>query len=128
MERLEFERLVTEAIDELPDELHSRLENVAISVDDWPTKYQIGKAGLRQGMVLLGLYEGIPLTKRGTHYGMVTPDKITIFQKPIEAKCKNEVSMKNEIQRVVRHEIAHHFGIGEEHIREIERNSHKLRP
>jgi len=75
---------------------------------------------------LLGLYEGVPLTKRGAHYGMVPPDKITIFQKPIEAMCKNGDAIVQEIQRVVRHEIAHHFGIGEAKLRQIEKG-HRTR-
>lgn len=121
MEKDEFELLVVQAVDNLPEELRTRLENVAIVVDDWPTKYQLNKAGLRQGQTLLGLYQGVPLTKRGVHYGMVQPDKITIFQKPIEIKCKNSDSIVQEIQRVVWHEIAHHFGIGETRLRQIEK-------
>ena len=122
MDREQFELLVVKAVDSLPEELHARLENVAILVDDWPTRYQLTKAGLKHGQTLLGLYEGVPLTKRGVHYGMVQPDKITIFQKPVEAKCKNGDSIVEEIQRVVWHEIAHHFGIGEARLRQIEKN------
>ena len=121
MDREEFELLVVKAVDSLPEELRSRLENVAIMVDDQPTQYQIRKVGLKRGQTLLGLYEGVPLTKRGLHYGMVQPDKITIFQKPIEVRCKNGDSMVQEIQRVVWHEIAHYFGIGEARIRQIEK-------
>jgi predicted Zn-dependent protease with MMP-like domain len=121
MDREEFELLVVKAVDSLPEELRSRLENVAIMVDDQPTQYQIRKVGLKRGQTLLGLYEGVPLTKRGVHYGMVQPDKITIFQKPIQAKCKNGDSIMQEIQRVVWHEIAHHFGIGEARLRQIEK-------
>ena len=121
MDREEFESLVVKAIDSLPEELRARLENVAIIVDDWPTQYQLTKVGLGRGSTLLGLYEGIPLTKRGVRYGMVQPDKITIFQKPIEEKCKNGDPIVQEIQRVVWHEIAHHFGIGEARLRKIEK-------
>ena len=121
MDREEFELLVVKAVDSLPEELRTRWENVAIIVDEWPTQYQLNKARLGQGQTLLGLYEGVPLTKRGVHYGMVQPDKITIFQKPIESICKNGDSMVQEIQRVVWHEIAHHFGIGEARLRQIEK-------
>jgi predicted Zn-dependent protease with MMP-like domain len=69
---------------------------------------------------LLGLYEGVPLTNRTSHYGLVPPDKITIFQKPIEAKCRDDAEVTDEIQQVVRHEIAHHFGIGDARLRELE--------
>ena len=126
MDRDEFELLVARAVDGLPDEFHSRLENVAILVEDWPSQHQLSKTGLGQGHILLGLYEGVPLTRRGVHYGMVPPDKITIFQKPIEAKCKTGDSIVREIQRVVRHEIAHHFGIGEAKLRQIEKG-HRIR-
>jgi predicted Zn-dependent protease with MMP-like domain len=125
MDRDEFELLVARAVESLPDELHTRLENVAIIVEDWPSQSQLTKTGLGQGRTLLGLYEGVPLTKRGVHYGMVPPDKITIFQKPLEAKCKNDDFTVKEIQRVVRHEIAHHFGIGETRLRQIEAGHNK---
>jgi predicted Zn-dependent protease with MMP-like domain len=126
MDRGEFEVLVVAAVDGLPDDLHTRLENVAILVEDWPSQYQLAKTGLKRGRTLLGLYEGVPLTKRGIHYGMVPPDKITIFQKPIEAMCRDGESIVSEVQRVVRHEIAHHFGIGEAKLRQIE-EFHRLR-
>lgn len=117
--------LVARAVEGLPDEFHSRLENVAILVEDWPSQHQLTETGLGQGKTLLGLYEGVPLTRRGVHYGMVPPDKITIFQKPIEAKCKIGDLIVREIQRVVRHEIAHHFGIGETRLRQIEAGHNK---
>jgi len=120
MDRDEFESLVARAVEGLPEEFRSRLENVAILVEDWPSQHQLTKTGLGQGRTLLGLYEGVPLTKRGMHYGMVPPDKITIFQKPIEAKHRSGDLIVREIQRVVRHEIAHHFGIGEARLRQIE--------
>ncbi len=63
----------------------------------------------------------MPLTKRDGHYGMVAPDKISIFQKPIEAKCRYDAEIIAEIQRMVRHEIAHHFGIGDARLEQIEK-------
>jgi predicted Zn-dependent protease with MMP-like domain len=125
MEKEEFELLVVQAIDSLPEEFRSQLENVAIVVNDWPTKYQLTKAGIGRGQMLLGLYEGVPLTRRGVRYNMVQPDKITIFQKSIEIKCKDNDLIVQEIQRVVWHEIAHHFGIGETKLRQIEKNRHR---
>ena len=71
--------------------------------------------------MLLGLYQGVPQTKRGRRYGLAAPDNISIFQKPNEAKCRSEAEITTEIGRVVRHEIAHHFGIGEGRLRELER-------
>ena len=88
MNREKFEWLVARAVDSLPSEFLSKLENIDAVVEDWPTQGQLARAGLRRGETLLGLYEGVPLTKRGRHYGLVPPDKITIFQKPIDAKCR----------------------------------------
>jgi predicted Zn-dependent protease with MMP-like domain len=122
MDREEFGWLVTRAVDSLPDEFRTKLENIDVVVEEWPTQYQLAKTRLKRGQTLLGLYEGVPLTKRGRHYGLVPPDKITIFQKPIEAKCSHDTEITAEIQRVVRHEIAHHFGIGDARLRQIERD------
>jgi len=120
MDRERFEWLVARAVDSLPEEFHSRLENIDIVVEEWPTRYQMSRVRLGRGETLLGLYEGVPATKRGSHYGMVPPDKITIFRKPIDAKCRGDEEITAEIQRVVRHEIAHHFGIGDARLRQIE--------
>lgn len=117
-----FEKLVAQAVEALPVEFQERLENVDVVVEDFPSPSQIRQAGLGHGYTLLGLYEGVPLTLRTSHYGLVPPDKITIFQKTIEAKCRSasEMEIKSEIQKVVRHEIAHHFGIGDARLKEIE--------
>ena len=121
MDRERFEWLVAMAVDSLPEEFGSKLENIDVVVEDWPTQYQLAKVGLRHRQTLLGLYQGVPQTRRGTHYGLVPPDKITIFQKPIEAKCRYDAKLTAEIQRVVRHEIAHHFGIGDARLRQLEK-------
>ena len=122
MDRERFEQLVTRAIDNLPDEFLSKMENIDVVVEDWPNRGQLARVGLRRGETLLGLYEGVPLTRRSTHYGLVPPDKITIFQKPIEARCKYNAEITAEIQKVVQHEIAHHFGIGDARLRQLERD------
>lgn len=121
MNKERFEWLVARAIETLPDEFLSRLENIDVVVADYPTKSQLASVGLRRGQTLLGLYEGVPLTKRSSHYGLVPPDKITIFHKPIEGKCRNNARITDEIQRVVKHEIAHHFGIDDAKLEQIER-------
>ncbi len=121
MDRERFEWLVTRAVQALPEEFVARLENIDVVVEDWPTVEQLARAGLRHGQTLLGLYEGVPLTKRGRHYGLVPPDKITIFRKPIEAKCRYDAEITVEIKRVVRHEIAHHFGIDDARLEQIEK-------
>ena len=123
MDRERFEWLVARAIEALPDEFISRLENVDVVVEDYPNQGQLTRTGLKRGQTLLGLYEGVPQTRRGAHYGLVPPDKITIFQKPIEAKCRYNAEIKDEIQRVVKHEIAHHFGIDDARLDQIERDA-----
>jgi len=122
MDREKFEWLVASAVDSLPEEFRTKLENIDVVVEDWPTQYQLAEVGLKHRQTLLGLYEGVPRTKRSRHYGLVPPDKITIFQKPIEAKCRYEAKITAEIQRVVRHEIAHHFGIGDARLRQLEKD------
>jgi len=125
MERQEFEALVFRAIESLPEEFKNKLENVDVMVEDWPSPQQIRQLRLRSKAQLLGLYEGVPQTRRDSGYNMVLPDKITIFQKPIEAQCHSSQEIESEIGSVVRHEIAHHFGIGDATLYRIERQ--KLR-
>ena len=121
MDRERFEWLVFKAVDELPDEFSERMDNIDIVVQNEPTSSQLAEAGLRRSETLLGLYEGVPLTRRSRSYGMVPPDKITIFQKPIEARCRGDTEIQREVQRVVKHEIAHHFGIGDARLNQLER-------
>ena len=120
MDRESFERLVAQAVDDLPEWFLERLENVDIVVEDYPTPDQLLNMGLEPSETLLGLYEGIPRTERGWHYGLVPPDKITIFQRSIEAKCRYGGNVRDEIQRVVKHEIAHHFGISDARLKQLE--------
>ncbi|MDP2919913.1 MAG: metallopeptidase family protein [Dehalococcoidia bacterium] len=121
MERERFEELVERAIGSLPQEFLDRLDNVEIMVEDYPTPTQMRKAEVKAGHMLLGIYEGVPRTRRSTHYGMVLPDKITVFKKPIEAKCRTDEEITAEIERVVRHEIAHHFGLDDARLDELGR-------
>ena len=122
MDRERFGWLVAKAVEDLPEEFLNALQNVDIVVEDYPTARHAAKARLGRGHTLLGLYEGVPRTRRGGHYGMVLPDKITIFQKPIEDRCSNEAGIIAEIERVVKHEIAHHFGISDARLRQIEKD------
>jgi predicted Zn-dependent protease with MMP-like domain len=125
MERQEFEALVFRAIESLPAEFKNKLENVDVLVEDWPSPQQIRQLRIRSKAQLLGLYEGVPQTRRDSGYNLVLPDKITVFQKPIELKCRSDKEIEAEIGRVVQHEIAHHFGIGDATLYRIERQ--KLR-
>ena len=121
METRKFEQLVATAINNLPDEFRERLENIDVVVADEPTRAQLRRSDLTRDETLLGLYEGVPLTDRSAGYSFVVPDKITIFQKSIEAACRNDAQVMVEIQRVVRHEIAHHFGIDDDRLEELGR-------
>jgi len=121
METEKFEKLVARAVEGLPDEFRERLDNVDVIVADEPTFRQLSKRERQRGHTLLGLYEGIPLTERNQGYGNVVPDMITIFQRPLEAMCKTDDQLVQEIRHVVLHEIAHHFGISDERLRELGR-------
>lgn len=122
MEQIEFEKLVEEGVALIPKYFRDKLDNVAIFVTFYPTLEQQRKVNLRKGWTLFGLYEGIPLTKRGSNYVMTVPDKITIFQGSIEnASRGNPDIMRIIVKNTVWHEIAHHFGMSEEEVREAER-------
>ena len=109
---IDFEQAVREAVDELPDDLRDAMSNVAILIEDEPPP----------GSRLLGLYEGIPLTRRGGAYAGVQPDRITIYRRPIERLARgDEIRLQRQIRRVVLHEIAHHFGISDERLVELDR-------
>ena len=115
----EFEDLVVEAIEELPDEFLDYLENVAIVVEDWPDREALDSVGVRSRADLLGLYHGIPQTERTRSYSLVMPDKISIYRRPIEMRCNTDEEVRAMVKRVVRHEIAHYFGIDDDRLVEI---------
>ncbi len=122
MKRGEFERLVAEALEELPEEFQKRLDNVDLVVAAYPTREQMKMAGIGSHQTLFGLYEGVPLTKRDRGYHLVLPDKITIFQRPMEAVGRTNEEIRSLVRKTVMHEIAHHFGIGDERLRELEKD------
>lgn len=108
----QFEKLVTEAFDNLPEKFKEKMNNVAILIEDFPTKEQAKKLHLGSQFSLFGLYEGYVQSRR-LNFGPVMPDKITIFKNPILQSCNSETECKNQIFNTVRHEIAHHFGSDE---------------
>ena len=116
--RLVFEKLVRQALTQIPDEISTHLNNVDIVVDDTPSKEQLVGSGIEKDHLLLGLYEGLPLTERHD-YGMVLPDKITIFQQSIEEICETDDQILEEVRDTVIHEVAHHFGITDERLHEL---------
>ena len=112
MGETEFEDTVQAAIESLPDDLRAAMSNVEIVVEDEPAP----------GQPLLGLYQGIPLTERTSWYSGALPDKITIYRGPLERYSGGDpVVLHRQIRRVVLHEIAHHFGISDERLRELDR-------
>lgn len=118
MERARFERLVAEAIDSLPEDFKEKLDNVAVTVEEAPSPRVARRHG-RAGRLLLGLYEGQPLTRRDTRYGMTFPDRITIFQANVEAMGRTDEAIREEVRKTVLHEIAHHFGIDDDRLHEL---------
>jgi predicted Zn-dependent protease with MMP-like domain len=107
-----FDELVADALDELPTWVRERMENVEVLIADAPPPDQPG---------LLGLYEGVPLTRRGMGYSGALPDRITLFRSGIVAGVRTEAELRERIRHVVVHEVAHFFGISDERLRELER-------
>ncbi|HSX01162.1 MAG TPA: metallopeptidase family protein [Candidatus Saccharimonas sp.] len=116
----EFEQLVQEAVAAIPERFAERLNNVAFLVADEPTREQIGR-NVRRGQTLLGLYEGVPLPKRGNGYTMVPPDVITVFRGPHVRGARSLESLRAQVHNTVWHEVAHYFGLDHGAIRELER-------
>lgn len=105
-----FEKLVEEALMEIPERIRKKMDNVAVVIEKRPPH-----------RTLLGLYQGIPKNKWGRGFGMHLPDKITIFQEPLERMARSPEELKKIVKDVVWHEIAHHFGLNEKQVRELER-------
>ena len=119
MQRFRFRRLVALALDSIPEELANRMENVEIIARSRPTPEELHAAGIGPHGLLLGLYQGQPLTVRSSYYGSTLPDRIFIFQEPIEAVCRDDEEVVRQIRKTVLHEIAHHFGIDDDRLHEI---------
>lgn len=116
----EFEQIVIETIKELPKKFRDQLDNVAITIEEWPTYQDLRAARTRPGSLLFGLYRGIPKTQRGSFYSSL-PDKIVIFAGPILTVTQTEEEIKKQIKSTVLHEIGHHFGMSESEIRRAQR-------
>ena len=118
--RKEFEKLVVLALKDLPWFIKNRMENVDVVIENQVPLELLSEMGLRSPFDLLGLYQGIPLDQRGFYYGNVLPDKITLFQDPIESTCKTKEEIEEEVREVVIHEVGHYFGLDEERLEELE--------
>jgi predicted Zn-dependent protease with MMP-like domain len=121
MTREKFNALVDEAVRDIPRRFRRAMENVAVIVEDHPSRELLDELELEPGGTLLGLYQGTPLPERGWGYGNTLPDRISIYQRPIEAECgEDEDEIRACIAETVIHEFGHYFGMSEEEIEEIE--------
>ena len=114
-----FQVYVAEALETLPDEIKEMMSNVAVTVAAYPTAAQKQSVGLQAGYALYGLYQGVPLTQRTSNYGMVPPDRITIFMYPLVTHYPTPEAIRKQVQKTVLHEIGHHFGMGEKQLRDL---------
>jgi len=118
-----FDHLISRAMDELPQKYIEGLDNVAVTYADEPTEEQKQKYHLDEHHILLGLYEGIPLTQRGNNYTFVLPDKITLFKHSILAVVHDEAGLFEQIKRTLWHEIAHYYGLNHDRIHAIQKHT-----
>jgi predicted Zn-dependent protease with MMP-like domain len=118
----QFDQIISQAMDELPERYITGLKNVLVTYENDPTPTQREKLKLNCHQSLYGLYEGIPLTKRGAGYNMVLPDRITLFKNPLLQTAPDLDAFKAQVKHTLWHEIAHYYGLGHDRIHEIERN------
>ena len=119
MDRSAFEELISDAIRELPEEFREKLKNVAILVEDYPSKELLEQMEVAPDDTLFGLYEGVPLTERGFFAEPLYPDRILIFQRAIEDECDSLDEVKAELKTTLVHEVAHFFGMDDDYLEEI---------
>lgn len=119
--RADFERLVDRAWETIPERFRERFSNVSIFVQDWPDPEQLEAGGVPPGGTLLGLYEGVPLDRRGWGYNMALPDRVTLFQGPIEQDARSRQEVGQIVFDTLWHELAHHLGMDEDEVRAAER-------
>ena len=121
MDIMQFENLVSSAFSSLPKRLRDAISNVAIVIENSPRKKHANEIEIGSKGLLLGLYEGVPQTQWGRTQSGILPDKITIFQQPIESLVADDDSLKELVRDVVWHEIGHHFGFTDKDLRRIEK-------
>ena len=108
-----------EAVASLPPDLLKNVHNVDIVIESRPTARDKTQAGIGPRGLLLGLYHGIPLTKRGEYYNLVAPDKISIYQEHIEMVCEDDDEVRDQVRKTVLHELGHYFGIDDDRLEEL---------
>ncbi|NUR56817.1 MAG: metallopeptidase family protein [Acidobacteria bacterium] len=120
MTREAFTALVEEALREIPRRFRRAMRNVAVVVEDEPAPEILDEMEIEEGDTLFGLYQGTPLPQRSWDYGNNLPDRISIYQRPIEESCEDEDEIRDCIAETVIHEFGHYFGLSEDEIEEIE--------
>ena len=122
MNKKEFEKLVEDALEELPAEFKDKLDNVTVMVEDRPSREVYERTGSSPYSVIFGLYHGVPYKHRGPFYGNLPPDVIVIYQEPIERFYSSKEEIRKKVVEVVEHEIGHYFGMKDPELREIEKS------
>ena len=120
MNRHEFQALVAEAVQTIPEKFRNAMQNIAIVIEDEPSLETLQEVGIEPPDTLLGLYQGTPLTERQWAHGNILPDKITLYQFPIEDESEDEEDVIVAIGETLIHEVGHYFGLSEEEIEDIE--------
>ena len=120
VEREAFEEMVVEAVEGLPEGFRDRIANVEFAVEERARPDDLARMGLPPGAMLLGVYRGVPLTKRGAGYHMTLPDRIVVFREPLQWLARDADDLRERVRHVVRHEVAHYFGISDDRLREID--------
>jgi predicted Zn-dependent protease with MMP-like domain len=121
MRREDFERLVEEAWEAIPESFRDHFSNLTVAVEDEPRFEHLNAAGVGPGHTLLGLYQGVPLSQRGWSYNMALPDQVTLFQGPIERAARSTREIPRIVYETLWHELAHHLGMNETEVRQAER-------
>lgn len=119
VDREAFETMVRRAVAELPADFRERIENLDVAVADWAERDDYARGDTPHGGTLLGVYRGVPLPHRTRSYHLTLPDRIVIFQQPLQRLARDEADLYARVRRTVHHEVAHYFGIGDERLREL---------
>ena len=122
-----FNQFVDEALEGVPENLSSHIENLSIVVDSFPDEDQLFSVGLQPGDTLFGLYQGVPLPLRSANYSLVLPDVITIYKDVIEAECRSDLEIREQVRKTVIHELGHYFGFNDDELYALEKGWNQAR-
>lgn len=124
MDRPAFEKMVQQSLRRLPRRFKQKLKNISIEIEERPSSELLRDMGIQSG-TLFGLYQGVPLTEREWNFGNVLPDRIVIYQRPIEKEARSQEEIADIVLDTVMHEIGHYFGFGDDELYEIEDNKRR---